>query len=219
MALRSRSASRKGLCAALALLVSAAGGGCSSAPKKTVPELAGLRGKKVALITVQAEPTARKIIEVALVNQLTKRGTFELVSKEDIEAARARPQQDPLDTAGIARGAGAEVALTAHVLKFDATTRDGHSSFEVEDSQLAAERGEEERKSTRLVRVRALRGEVRIKLAFTDLANGDVRTADAEAEREEKADELKGSIRLTPKMRFLEELTNRAFEDFFERYQ
>jgi hypothetical protein len=125
---------------ALAILIFGISG-CSSAKKRsTTSELAALDGKKVALVSVDGEETPRKIVEVALVNQLVQRGTFILVAKEDLAVARVAPDQDPLDWRGIAKKAGADFALRAKVLKFEAPIHEGYSTAEVIDTQLAAER-------------------------------------------------------------------------------
>ncbi len=195
---------------------------CSSGPKRTTPELSKLEGKKVALVEVEAEPTARRIVEVALVNQLVKAGTFELISKQDLEAARTKPDTDLTDKLEIARAAGADYALTAKVLEFDGTTREGYSKETVEDSQLAAERGEKERMTERVYKVKSLTGKVRVELTFVPAGEKDSpdrRSAVAEADEVVTAEARTGAARLPPKMRFLEELTNKAFARFFETYR
>jgi hypothetical protein len=196
---------------------------CSSGPKRTTPELSKLEGKKVALVEVEAEPTARRIVEVALVNQLVKDGTFILVSKQDVDAARTQPKTDLLNPIDIARAAGADFALLARVLEFDATTREGYSKEVVEDSQLAEERGEKERMTERLYKVKSLTGKVRVEMTFlpaaADADLSDRRTAVAEADQVVTAEAKTSAARLPPKMRFLEELTNQAFAKFFETYR
>ena len=196
--------------------------GCSTAKKKTAPELARLEGRKVALVDIDGEETARRVVEVALINQLANRGTFILVSKQDVEAARAAPDQSPTDWKGLARRSGAEFALRAKVLEFSAETREGYSSEMVEDSQLAQEQGESARKSERIFKAKAIDGKVRVQLEFTELSPKDasdaVRVAVAEKTDRVSGDEKDGAIHLPPKLRFLENLTNEAFREFFERY-
>lgn len=200
--------------AALVLISS----GCAST-RKTVPELSRLEGKKVALIELEAEATARSIVEVALVNQLMKRGTFVLVSKTDVEAARQSTAVDPTDYKKIAQLAGGDFALRAKVLKFDAIEREGYENEVVEDSQLKAERGEKGSKVSRPYKVKSLTGDVQVELEFTDLAEpDDVRRGTAEASNVVSKDARKEAIRMPPKMRFLEDLANEAFRQFFEKY-
>lgn len=190
---------------------------CSTAKKKTVPELAALHGKKVALVDVDAEPTARKVVEVALVNQLLQKGTFLLVSKQDVETARSAPEQNPMDWLGLAKRAGADYALRAKVLKFDAQEHTGYSSEEVYDSQLAEEQGTDG-KTQRVFKAKAIDGHVQVQLDFTNVLDSDNRSAVAEAKDRVEGDAKKSSIHLTPRLRFLENLSNKAFKDFFDRY-
>ena len=194
--------------------------GCSHAKKK-VPELSLLEGKKVALIDVEGEASSRGIVEVALVNQLVKRGTFDLVSKEDVTRARIAPEQNPNDPIGIARRAGADYALKARVLEFSAEEKSGYSSEKTYDSQLAAERGEKEGTIQKLYRVKSLIAKVRIELSLskTDPKDSDTRTAIAEAEETVQAEEKTEAAHLPPKLFFLEKLTNEAFARFFEQYK
>jgi hypothetical protein len=193
---------------------------CSTAPKRTTPELSKLEGRKIALVEVIGEASARRIVEVALINQLMKRGTFELVSKQDVDAARAKPDTEPQDWKAIAREAGAEVAMRLRVLDFDATTREGYSTVEVEDSQLEKERGAEGRKSKRLFKVKSLTGKVRVEVEMAEVAGSaqDVRKAVAENEESVTEESLKTVAHLPPKLRFLEKISNEAFRDFFDRY-
>lgn len=193
------------------------GAGCSTAPK-TLPELSRMNGKKVALVAIEGEATEIKIIEVALVNQLMAHGSFFLISKEDLTKARNAPDQDPRDLNGLAKRAGADYALKAKVLEMTAETQEGYSKIEVEDSQLAAERGEKERKTERVVKAARLDGKVRVELEFTAVADNDRRVAVAEAEDQVSQDAAQGAIHLPPKLRFLEQLTNKAFKEFFDRY-
>jgi len=207
--------------AALAFFLAAGTAGCSSSPKRTTPELSKLEGKKIALVDLEGEPTARKIVEVALVNQLVQRGTFFLVPKEEVEAARAEASHDPTDWKGLARRVNADFALRAKVLTFEAKTREGYSSEEVEDSQLEAERGEKDNKLVRLYKVKAMTGNVRVQLEFSGVGKDidpDPRTGVAEESHEVTAEARTGAAHLPPKLRFLENLANDAFRKFFDQY-
>lgn len=175
-----------------------------------------LQGKKVALVDVTAEATSRRIVEVALVNQLIKNGTFILISKQDVDAARGAVDQDPRDWKGIARRAGADYALRANVLQFDAVEHKGYSERQVEDSQLEAETGNG--KTQQVYPVKSLDGHVRIQLEFTDLAHDDGRSAVAEAQDLVTSEGKDEAIHLPPRMSFLETLTNRALASFFTQY-
>jgi hypothetical protein len=190
-------------------------GACSHAQKKT-PELSKLEGKKVALVEVTGEDTARRVAEVALINQLTSRGTFILVSKEDVEAARVAYQQDPSDWKGIAKRAGADYGLVARVLQFQTVQNVGYNHVTVEDSEMEKETGNAE--TDNLVKVKALTGTVKVELQFADLQVNDVRTGVVEKSRTVTADESKGGIHLPPRLRFLEDLSNEAFHEFFDKY-
>jgi hypothetical protein len=202
------------------LLASLALAGCSHARKKT-PELSDMVGKKVALIEVDGEGTARSVVEVALINQLVKNGTFEVLSKEAVNASRADPTQDPRDWLGIARRAGADYGLKAKVLEFFGEEKQGYSTEEVYDSQLAAERGEKEGKTQRLYKVKSLTGRVRVQLDFTrtDEKDPDPRSAVAEQDGTITAEAKTEAAHLPPRLRYLETLANEAFQKFFEQYK
>jgi len=190
-------------------------GACSHAQKKT-PELAKLAGKKVALVEVTGEDTARRIAEVALINQLTARGTFILVSKEDVEAARVSYKQDPSDWKGIAQRAGADYGLIARVLEFKTIQNTGYNHVKTEDSEMEKETGNAE--TDNLVKVKSLTGTVKIELQFAELKTNDVRTGIVEKSNTVTADESQGGIHLPPRLRFLEDLSNQAFHEFFDKY-
>lgn len=167
---------------------------CAS-PPKTTPELSTLLGRKVALVEVRGEPTAAKIVEVALVNELVKDGTFELINKREGRT-------------------GAEFLLQINVIDFTATENTGYDRLEVEDSQLKAETGQA--RTERLVKVKSLKGVVRCEFQFTNVASGETRTASAEATETFVANEEQGSIRLPPRLRFLEQIAQKAVHRFFE---
>lgn len=189
---------------------------CSSTPKKT-PELSKLEGKKVALVEIQSEDTARRVVETALVNQLIRTGSFILVSKSDLEKARSAPEQDPRDLNGLAQRAGAEVALRANVLRFNADEREGYSEETIKDSQLAEERGDSG-ETQRLYKVKSLDAQVQVELKFTDLKTQDERTGIAKAQEQATAEGKTSAIHLPPKLRLLEKVANDAFRKFFETY-
>ncbi len=200
--------------------IALAGFGCSSArTKKNTPELSRLAGKKIALVEVDGEPTVRTIVEVALVNQILQKGTFILVPKQDVEAAKVAVGQSPLDWKGIAKRAGADDALRVRVLNFDAITHSGYSEEEVEDSQLAEEEGVSEAKTEDVYKVKSLTGHVRFDLEFTDLQTGETSDATAEATDKVVSSAKDSAIHLPPKMGFLEKLSNQAFKRFFDQYQ
>ena len=196
-------------------LLAVAGGACSHGRKST-PVLSDMIGKKVALVEVVGEDTARQATEVALINQLTARGTFILISKEDVEAARVQFQQDPSDWKGIAKRAGADYALKARVLEFKSDVNTGYSHQTVQDSQMEAETGNA--KVDELYKVKALTGSVKVELSFSNLANDDTRVAVAEKEGRAEADERKGAAHLPPRLSFLTGLLEQAFRQFFDQY-
>lgn len=200
------------------VLLACFGVACSSAPK-TTPELSRLRGKRVALVEVSGEDTAKRIAEVALINQLIKSGDFEIIGKRELEQARQGTAIDPMDWRQLARAAGADYALRIDVQRFDAPVREGFSTEKVYDSQIAEERGKANGEIERVYRVRRLDGSVQFALAFTDLVTGDTRTATAQAERQVLAEARSEAAHLPPRLRFLEELSNQAFAEFFKRYR
>lgn len=175
-----------------------------------------MKGKTVALVSIEGEPTSRATAEVALVNQLIRRGTFVLVPKKTIEELRAAPDLNPTHWQELARRAQADYALRARVLQFDADARDGYSSEEIEDSQLEEETGKTS--TSRVYKVRSLTGTVRIELEFTDLAQGETRVGIAEHRDEVVSEGRASAARLPSRMGFLENLANEAFRQFFERY-
>ncbi|HUP58203.1 MAG TPA: hypothetical protein VM598_12170 [Bdellovibrionota bacterium] len=198
------------------LLALAAGSGCSTA-KKTTPELSEMRGKKVALVEIDGETTARRVVEVALINQLLKRGSFEIVSKQDLERARQDYRENPADWQGIGRRCGADYAIRAKVLEFDADERTGYSKEKVEDSQLEAETGNAE--TERLYKVKSLEGKVRVQMDFAKLAEQDLRSGIAEHSDKVVVEARTKRAELPPRLRFLETVSNEAFRKFFDQYE
>ena len=206
---------RVGILITTLLLVSS----CSSAPKKSsVIEMTALEGKRVALVSIDGEKTAQKVVEVALVNQLVDRGSFILVSKNQIEKAKGAIEQDPSDWLGLAKRAGADYALRVRVLHFDAIEQSGYQTEEVLDSQLAEETGTDG-KTERVFKAKALDGKVQFELKFTEVANQHTTQGIAEAEERLEANAKTSSIQFPPRLRFLEKLSNQAFRDFFEKTQ
>ncbi len=201
--------------------------GCKSAPKATdghpKAEFKSFEGKKIAFVevdTVRGGETARKVVEVSLVNELLKRGTFELVSKEEIAAARAEPEQDPTDLIGIAKRTGAQASLRIKVLEFLSEEKQGYSEQEIEDSYLEKERGKSDKKNTRLYKVKALDSKVQYQIELRDLTQepNPIFTDTIEKKSRIEADESKGrAARLPPRLRVLESLSQAAFVDFFDR--
>ncbi len=193
---------------------------CSTAKKKTTPELSKLEGKKVALISIDGEETAKKVIEVSLVNQLLKTGYFELIEKEVILKAKTRPEVNPLDVRQIAKTSGADYALEAKVLDFTGEDSEGFNKVTVNDSQMAKERGEKERMVERLVKVKKREARVAIELTFTEVAGDqDKRVGVAGASESVTDSEEKEAIHLPPKLRLLESVAEKAFAKFFEEYK
>lgn len=194
--------------------------GCSGKKAKTTPELSRLVGKKVALIGVEGEATSRSVVEVALINQLVRTGTFEIVSKQEVDAARNAPDVDPTDWKTVSRRAGADYALQAKVLAFSAETKKGYSEEAIEDSQLEEETGNG--KTTRMIKVERMDGHVSVELQFTDVSekgSGETRSGIAERSDSVTAEGKTGAVHLPPKLRFLEKIANEAFHQFFEKYR
>jgi hypothetical protein len=176
--------------------------------------LAKLEGKKIALVDVTGPDTARSVVEVALINQLAARGTFILVSKQDVDAARKAFDQDPTDLVGLAKRAGADFALQANVIQFDADTHVGYSEQEVEDSQLKEETGNG--KTQQVYKVQQMDGHVAVELFFTDVNSREVSSGVAEASGRATSEAKTEAAHLPPKLRFLEKISNDAFHKFFE---
>lgn len=188
---------------------------CASVKKKE-PELSELEGKKVALVEVDGEETARKVVEVSLVNQLIQNGTFLLVSKGELQKARDAHDLPAGDWKALTQRVGADYALRAKILQFDGDISEGYNTEETYDSQLEAERGDG--KTQRVFKAKILEGRVRVELSFVRIFDGDTRTAVAEAEDRIMEEAKTQAIHLPPKLRFLEDLANKAFKEFFDRY-
>jgi hypothetical protein len=198
-----------------AVLLLALANGCAGKKAADRVDLSEIQGKKVALISIEGgEASARSIIETALVNQLMQRGTFILVSKQDVAEARRAPDQNPTDWKGIARRAGADYALKARILDFTADTQGGYSSETVEDSQLKAETGNG--KTEQIYKVRRITGHVLVALDFARAAGGHASSGTAEATDQATAGSRTESATLPPKLRFLEKVANNAFQKFFQ---
>lgn len=192
---------------------------CSGRKVQEPLSLSEVKGKKVALVDIDGgEDTAQAVVETALVNQLVRRGTFILVSKQAVEAAKAAPDQDLTDWKGLARRAGADYALRAKILDFTANTRTGYSSETVEDSRLAEETGEG--KTERLYKVKRMTGHVAVDLDFAGVTpdtRGASRHEVAEATDQVTSEGRTEAAHLPPKLRFLEKIANVAFQRFFQR--
>lgn len=193
--------------------------GCSGRKSKETLDLSDVKGKKVALVDIDGgEDTEQAVIETALINQLVKRGTFILISKQAVEAAKAAPDQDLTDWKGIARRAGADYALRARIVDFTANTRSGYSSETIEDSRLKAETGNG--KTQRLYKVKRMTGHVAVALDFagvTPKTAGSSRDEVAEATDQVTVEGRTEAAHLPPKLRFLEKVANEAFQKFFQR--
>jgi hypothetical protein len=200
-----------------AILLAASLAGCAHG-SRTTPKLSEMVGKKVALVEVTGEESARNVVQVALINELVQRGTFILISKQDVEAARANYAQDPTDWEGIARRAGADFALRARVLKFLTTEHQGYSEVEEEDDQLAEEQGPDARMTKRLYKVKSLDGDVEVMMDFADLKTGQIRSGLAQAKDKVVAEAKTSAIHLPPRLSFLEKIAGIAFHKFFDQY-
>ena len=198
--------------------------GCSSSQKKNSSDdvapiaLSQLHGKKIVLSEIHGESTAKKIIEVALVNQLVKEGSFILLAKKEIEKLRHQYDTDTSDMEALAKQAGADYSLQIRVIEFEASFHEGHFIEEVEDSQYEEEQGNSE-KLKKTFQIKTLEGRVKAKLEFRPLKEGD-KTLSGTAQAYEKIEKnnKKEAIQFPPKLGFLENLTNKAFRDFFDRY-
>lgn len=191
--------------------------GCSSTPK-TKPEISRLLGKRVALVEVRGEDTARRSVEVALVNQLSREGNFILVSKQDWDAAKRSSETAAADWKSWADAAKADWGLEVEVRQFRAEESEGYDREEVTDSQLAEERGDSG-KDSRLVKVKSLNADVELEFVFTEVKSGDVRKATIQESSAYRKEASQSAIRMPPRLRVLEELTQKAVTKFFEQYR
>jgi hypothetical protein len=151
------------------------------------------------------------------VNQLRKHGSFFLVSKKEVQDARAAIESDQLDPVSLAKAAGADVALRAKVLEFEALERQGYREEDIEDSLYEKETGKKTRKN--LYKVKSLDGSVKFELVFTEVESREERRAIAAASDRMEAEGKTAAVRIAPKLAFLEMLSNRAFEEFFKEHR
>ncbi len=194
-----------------------AAAGCSSAKKK-VPELSELLGKKIALIEIDGEATARTTVEVALANEIARRGTFILIPKLDLQKARVLPHVDPTDPRSIGKAAGADWAMKVSVKSWDSTETEGYDAIEEEeDSLLKKETGSG--KSSRLAKVKLLKTTVEIEVELIEVDSDDVRKGTAREESSHRAVGTEGRPKTPWKLSELEKVAGRAFRAFFDRYE
>ncbi len=190
---------------------------CSTTAKKNIPEFDKLHGKKVALVEIQGEPTARKIVEVALINQIVRKGTFQLVSKQEVDHAKTEAHIKVTDHKEIAKHLDADYALRLDIRKFDAVSREFYDAVEEEDSQLAAERGNDEGKTRRVFKVKTLDGHVQIHFEFIPTRDGILfQSGLAEAQDRVEVSAQKEAAHLPAQLSFMDKITQKAMQNFFD---
>jgi hypothetical protein len=177
-----------------------------------------MRGKTVAIVGFEGTKTARKFAEVAIVNQVIERGSFLLIPQREIRKVKARVGVDPRNYTQIAAMSGADIALWGEFLAFDANTSEGYIEETIYDSQIAAEQGDDRGSVKQLIKVKTLEGHVKLKLFFQETINGEVLSDVTEVKEKIQHGERRRAVHLPPRLRFLEELTNRAVNQFFEKH-
>ena len=194
---------------------------CSGAKRRPdVLELA--EGRKIALLDVDGEggASARSVVEVGLINALSEGGQFELVSKQDVQAAKDLPTIDPTNLKSITLASGADFGMVIHVRKFFAEETTGITKERVFDSQLAQERGKDEGETDRLIHVKRLNGDLTLGFELVDAQTGDRTGPDTSpkniisAHDEVTADTHEGAAHLPPRLRFMERLAQRTIRAF-----
>jgi hypothetical protein len=67
-------------------------------------------------------------------------------------------------------------------------------------------------------KVKSLDGHVRVQMDFASLGEKDLRSGVAEAQDKIVSEQKTQRAELPPRLRFLETLSNRAFKEFFDKY-
>ncbi|MBN20148.1 MAG: hypothetical protein CL678_02585 [Bdellovibrionaceae bacterium] len=196
------------------IFVSLLGLHCSSSTKKI--ELSEFSGKSVALVEMKGTPTAQRITEVALINQLVHHGSFKLIPKKRIEQLKSQYDTDSTQLVSIAKKANADYALWIDIQQFKAEDEKTKVFKKTIDEDLLAETGSGV--TEKVVPLITREGVYSASVRFMNLQTEKTSTGEVFSEKKEIHEEIKSAIHLTPKLRFLEMLAEDAFQKFFKEH-
>lgn len=188
-----------------------------------------LEGKRVAVATIEGgDSTTKKIIEVALVNEIVDKGRFEIVNREDVQKALEN-YPAASDRVRLGKYLHADYVLDIMAEEFKVTDRSGLDEVIEADPVMKEEwHSKDDVVAKKYVKVKSEEGRVKLKFTFVDVASGtgdagsgakalsamgsatDTRTARLTGDKK-TGGELPGKLAL------LEELSGKAVQNFFEK--
>lgn len=183
---------------------------CSNSSKNTTdtPEAwSPLKHKRLAIEEIEGPESAQKIVEVAFVNEVHKRGSFVLLSKKEIAQARNRDEKPASD-----------LTLKIKITSFDTEDIDSYAPDTEEDSVLVEERGSGDNNKRNIHSVERT-GKIRVELAFFDAQGSLIKQGIVEKTDSVTKSDKSGAIHFSPKLYFLDSITRKAMADFFVQNQ
>lgn len=199
----------------LLFVLSAFLGGC--AHKKSADHISrdDLTTKLVALADISGAEEAKLQVEVAIVNEIIDKGRFRIVDRGTVREALVTYPADS-DWQRLGKKLGADFVFSIRIQEFHVVERQGYDRVQEEDSVLAEESGEPNKKviGTRYVKVKSYEGSVKLSAMLFDVAEGAIiyqgtgLATDTVSSRDKDA---------PGKLKLLEKLSAKAITDFFER--
>jgi hypothetical protein len=188
--------------------------GC--AHKKTVEQITQdqLQSKRVALVEIKGADEATAHVEVAVLNQIRDKGRFEIVDKPSVQDALVI-YPDESDWQRLGKKVGADYLLSIKVVEFNVLERAGLDRVKEEDPVLEQESGEKKKViASRYVKVKSYQGDVRLSCIFYDVKENAIVYQGLGV----ASDTLNSRDGALPgKLHFLEQVTAKAMDNFFER--
>ena len=189
------------------------GAGCSHKKVKERLSQKDLRSKVVALIGVDGAKEAALQTEIAIVNQVIEKGTFQIIDRAAVQAALVGHPADG-DWVALGHELNADYVLRLTVVEFKAETRQGYDVNEEEDSLLSTEnRTPRKQKWKHYSKVKSQEGYVKLRVEFFDVATHEMAQSEA-TEARRIFNSRDGEI--PRKLKMLEELTAQAVATYFE---
>lgn len=151
---------------------------------------------------------------MALVNEILDHGRFEIVDRKTVQDAKATYPTEA-DWKRLGEKVGADYILSVRIAEFKIDEHQGYDKIEEEDSVLTEESGESKPViGKRYQKVKAYEGRVKLDMKLFDVAQDKVAYQGIG-----EASELMNSRdkSLPRKMQFLESLTHKAVNDYFNK--